>query len=174
MATGTTWKHQDNTHDFARTGTFEVDGDAAAFVRNIVRMAATALEKGDVRDAESFLRQGLARHPDHPHCLAYLSVCVAARARQFAKAEKLAGSIIRDNPSDATAHFALGMVYLRAGRRRLAFQSFDRARTLAKGDPFLQGQLDRAEPRRAPVLPFLSRNHPLNIWLGRMRARLGR
>lgn len=168
----TTWKTQDNTHDFTRTGTFEVDGDAAAFLRSIVRMAAGALEKGDVREAESYLRQGLARQPDHPHCLAYLSVCVAARARQFAKAEKLAQSIIRDNPYDATAHYALGMVYLQAERRRPAFESFAKARDLAMGDPYLQGQLDRAEPRRAPVLSFLPRDHRLNIWLGRVRARL--
>lgn len=168
----TSWKTQDNTHDFTRTGTFEVDGDAAAFVTGIVRMAAGALEQGDVREAEAYLRQGLERQPDHPHCLAYLSVCVAARARQFDKAEKLARSIIRDNARDAVAHYALGMVYLGAERRRLAFQSFDKARELARGDRYLQGQLDRAEPRRQPVLPFLSRNHVLNIWLGRLRARL--
>lgn len=167
-----TWKTQDNTHDFTRSGVFEVDGDATAFLRSIVRMAASALEKGDVREAESYLRQGLARQPDHPHCLAYLSVCVAARARQFAKAEKLAQSIIRDNPGDAIARFALGMVYLQAERRRVAFECFATARDLAGGDPYLQGQLDRAEPRRQPVLTFLSRNHPLNIWLGRLRARL--
>ncbi len=170
----TTWKTQDNTHDFTRTETFEVDGDAAAFVRSIVRMAATALEKGDVREAEAYLRQGLTRQPDHPHCLAYLSVCVAARARQFDKAEKLARSIIRDNPRDATAHYALGMVYLQVERRRPAFDCFAQARDLARGDRYLQGQLDRAEPRRQPVLPFLTRDHALNVWLGRLRARLQR
>ncbi len=167
----TTWKTQDNTHDFTLAGTFEVDADAASFMRNIVRMAAIALERGDVREAEGFLRKGLERQPDHPHCLAYLAVCVAARARQFDKAEKLARSIIRENPYDATAHYALGMVYLGAERRRQAFENFDKARELAQGDRYLQGQLARAEPRRQPVLGFLSRNHPLNIWLGRLRTR---
>ncbi|MFO7610267.1 MAG: hypothetical protein R6X35_13960, partial [Candidatus Krumholzibacteriia bacterium] len=78
----------------------------------------------------------------------------------------------RDNPYDATAHSALGMVYLQAERRRLAFECFAKALDLAKGDPYLQGQLHRAEPRRAPVLSFLPRNHRLNIVLGRLRARL--
>ena len=155
-------------------GVFEVNADNKSYMADIVRLASVALEKGNVREAETYLRQGLERVPEHPQCLAYLSVCVAARAGQTDKAEKLAKTIVRDNPRDPTAFFALGMVYLKTDQRRQAFNYFGRARQLAADDPLLKGQLDRAEPRRAPVIGFLPRNSRINILLGWLRYRFGR
>jgi Tfp pilus assembly protein PilF len=159
---------------YDRRTAWEVDPDAAAFVRNVVRMASSALVAGKPREAERYLREGLARDPNHPHCRAWLSVCVAARVGHAAKAEQMARTLLREHPDDAVAHAALGLVMLRSGRRRAAYRSFDRARELAPADPALQRDLARLEPRRAPVLRFLSRDHALNVWLGRLRARLAR
>lgn len=155
-------------------GVFEVNADNKSYMADIVRLASVALEKGDVREAEAYLRQGLERVPDHPQCLSYLSVCVAARAGQTDKAEKLARTIARDNPRDPTAFFALGMVYLQTKQRRQAFHYFGRARQLAVDDPHLLAQLDRAEPRRPPVIGFLPRNSRINILLGWLRYHFGR
>lgn len=166
-------KTQEQTGRYG-VGVFEVNADNKSYMADIVRLAAVALEKGNVREAEAYLRQGLERVPEHPQCLAYLSVCVAARAGQTDKAEKLAKTIIRDNPRDPTAFFALGMVYLKTNQRRQAFHYFGRARQLAENDPYLLAQLDRAEPRRPPVLGFLPRNSRINILLGWLRYRLGR
>ncbi len=162
----------DRKGDFQNNFAWEVDPDADALVRNMVRMATAAIEKGDLREAEGFLREGLARDPSDGHCRAYLAVCVAARAGQFTKAEQMARGIIREHPYDPVGHAALGLVYLNAGRRRAAFQSFARARELAPADGGMNDRLDRLEPRRDPVLRFLPRNHALNIWLGRLRSRL--
>jgi len=165
---------QDRGRDFVSGETFEVAGDKESFIRNIVRLAAGALERGDLAEAEQYLRHGLEREPEHLKCLAYLSICVATRSGQRAQAEKLARKLIHEYPNDATARYALGMVHLTGGKRRLAFDCFSQARELTVGDGLLAGQLQAAEPRRDPVLSFVSRDHPLNIWLGRMRAKLGR
>ena len=150
-------------------GVLKVNADSKSYMADIVRLAAAALEKGDVREAESYLRQGLEKVPGHVQCLAYLSVCVAVRSGRSEHAEKLAKTLVRENPRDPVGFFALGMVHLTANRRRQAFNYFGRARQLAADDPLLIEQLARAEPRRAPVLSFLPRNSRINILLGWLR-----
>jgi len=148
----------------------DVQNGKSNFMADIVSMAATALERGDEEEAEQYLRQGLEREPNHHQCLAYLSICVATRIRQNTKAEQLAKTLITENPKDATAHYALGMVYLKVDRRRMAFQQFDKAARLAKGDQFLMGRLQAAEPRKKPFFPSLPRDHFMNVLFGKMTA----
>ena len=76
---------------------------------------------------------------------------------------------VRDS---ARVHDALGRIHLIRSRRKRAFRHFEHARQLGPSDPVLHRDLDRLDPRRAPVIPFLPRNSIVNIWLGRLRARL--
>lgn len=152
---------------------FEIEkGSGRDFSASMVRKAGEYLESGDVPAAEKCLRMVLQQEPGHPQCLAYLAICVAVGRQDLPAAEDLARKLIKSKPNDATAYYALGRIDLMGGRRRSAFRHFHKASRLAVQDPVLQGELERIEPRRGPVIPFLSRNHPLNISLGRLRARL--
>ena len=150
--------------------TREVDAEFAA---EMVRRAKRLIEEGRHKDAEIYLRQALERVPDHKECQAYIAVCLAGK-RKFVSAEKLAKSVIRNNPFDAVSYYALGRVNLIGSRRGSAFRNFEKARTLANGDREMEGEVRRLDPRRPPVVRWLPRNHFLNIMLGKWRAALNR
>jgi len=159
------------THDqMTYSTTREVDAEFAA---EMVRRAKRLIEEDRHRDAELYLRQALERVPDHKECQAYIAVCLAGK-RKFVSAEKLAKNVIRNNPFDAIAYYALGRVNLIGSRRGSAFHNLAKARTLATGDRELEGEVSRLDPRRPPVIRWLPRNHFLNIMFGKWRASMNR
>ncbi|MEN8006844.1 MAG: tetratricopeptide repeat protein [Candidatus Krumholzibacteriota bacterium] len=158
--------HEEMTYSTTR----EVDMEFAA---EMVRRAKRLIEENRHKDAELYLRQALERVPDHRECQAYIAVCLAGK-RKFVSAEKLAKNVIRNNPFDAIAYYALGRVNLLGSRRGSAFRNLEKARHLATGDREMEGEVSRLDPRRPPVIRWLSRNHILNIWFGKWRAAMER
>ena len=135
-----------------------------------VRRAGRYLEAGRIDLAEACLRSGLERAPDHAECTAYLGVCLAAGQRKYVTAEKLVKNILASNPYDPTAWYALGRINLLGGRREQAFRNFAKAKQVSRDDAGVEKMVDQMDPRRPPVLTFLPRNNPLNVWLGRLRS----
>ncbi len=153
--------------------TYEIEDDEdSQFASAMAQRAVLLIDKGKVRAAEKCLRVGLERSTEHPECLSYLAICVAMRDRKFVTAEKLAKQVVQRFPEEGRAHYALGRVNLAGARRKFAFRHFERSRSLAPDDELLAEDLDRLEPRRLPILTFLPRHHPLNHFLGWLRARL--
>jgi len=150
--------------------TREVDAEFAA---EMVRRAKRLIEENRHKDAEIYLRQALERVPDHQECQAYIAVCLAGK-RKFVSAEKLAKNVVRNNPFDAVAYYALGRVNLIGSRRGSAFHNLEKARTLASGDREMENQVRQLDPRRPPVFRWLPRNNFLNILFGKWRASLER
>ena len=148
----------------------DVQDDGESLAGELVRMAATELERGNVKHAEHYLQQGLATDPQDHRCHAYLAVCEAMRNPESRSAENLARTLVANHPKDPIVHFAMGQVFLLKSRRRDAFRLFNRAHRLAEQEKSLQQQVNRAEPRKPSVFPSLSRNHPLNVFAGRLRA----
>jgi hypothetical protein len=68
----------------------------------------------------------------------------------------------------------LARAYSSTGRRLLAVQVLRQGLRVARPHPALQRELNRLSPRSKPVVAVLSRDHVLNKYLGRVRARLGR
>ena len=135
-----------------------------------VQRAGHYLESGRIDLAEACLRSGLEKIPEHPECMAYLGVCLAAGQRKYVTAEKLIKNILANNPFDSTAWYALGRINLLGGRREQAFKNFAKAKHVSRDDAQVGGMVDRMDPRLPPVLRFLPRNNFLNIWLGRLRS----
>jgi uncharacterized protein HemY len=136
----------------------------------MLRRSKRLIDEGRHKDAEHYLKLALDKVPDNRECLAYMAVALAGGKHKFVSAEKLAKSIIRDNPYDATAYYALGRVNLLGRRRGSAFRNLEKARNLASGDRSIEKQVDQLDPRRPPVIRWLPRNNFLNILLGRLRA----
>ncbi len=150
--------------------TREVD---AEFATEMVRRAKRLIEEDRHKDAELYLRQALERVPDHKECQAYIAVCLAGK-RKFVSAEKLAKNVVRNNPFDAIAYYALGRVNLIGSRRGSAFRNLEKAHNLASGDSEMEGAVRELDPRRPPVIRWLPRNHFLNITFGKWRAAMNR
>lgn len=142
-------------------------------VREWGLLAGRQLEEGRLREAELTLRLALAKLPGDPRCRSLLAVCLATERGKLATAEKLARGVLAQDPDDPVAHYALGRVLVQSGQRRQAFRTFERARALSGSDPSLRAAIRRQDPRRGAVFPRLSREHPLNVILGRLFRRLG-
>ncbi|RMF12658.1 MAG: hypothetical protein D6761_12355 [Candidatus Dadabacteria bacterium] len=66
----------------------------------------------------------------------------------------------------------VGLIALASGNRGQAWQALSRAQRLDNRNEPLRILLGRFGERRAPVLPFLDRGNPLNVALGKVRARV--
>ncbi len=62
-------------------------------------------------------------------------------------------------------------VQLFMGHRERAVRAIARGLELSPEDPALRAAQDAMGWRRRPAVPFLSRDNPLNVWLGRLRHR---
>lgn len=97
----------------------------------------------------------------YAHALAYgagqeaLRACETAAKREFYNAE---------------VFLNYGRVLSMAEKTTRALAAFERGRRLAPTNTALQLEINRLERRRRPPIAFLSRNHAVNIWLGRTLA----
>jgi len=66
----------------------------------------------------------------------------------------------------------LGRVALTVRRKGEAHRAFRKGLSLEPGHAGIRQDLERMGVRRGPVFSFLSRKHPMNVTLGRMRAKL--
>lgn len=64
----------------------------------------------------------------------------------------------------------LGKVYLLAGKTTKALEVYERGLRIAPKYKALRLELQKVDRRQPPPIPRLSRNHVLNIWLGKLRA----
>ncbi len=60
---------------------------------------------------------------------------------------------------------------LAMGRRERAARALTLGLELAPDDPGLLAAQEAMGRRRRPIIPFLSRGNPLNVWLGKLRHR---
>lgn len=164
------WIADDEDREAGIAVVYEMDEPEIALRLEVLEGAASAIKTGDFERAERHLRRGLEQEPDCHQCQAYLAICVAALGRNLKEAERLAQQIARDHSQDPVGHYALGQIHLLDDRRRSAFRHLEKARRLAASDPEMMWQLDGLDPRRAPVLSGLPRDHPLNVLCGRLRS----
>jgi Flp pilus assembly protein TadD len=122
---------------------------------------------------ESF-REALRRSPDHPLILSYYGLCLARLETNYAEALRLCKRATYQDPYDPTLLVNLGKVYRLIGDRGAAYRSLRAAWALDRRHHPTMLELARMGMRRRPVLPFLSRDHFLNILLGKLRARMAR
>jgi hypothetical protein len=66
----------------------------------------------------------------------------------------------------------LGRAYLKGDRKQSAIQAFQQGLKYDRTDRALVFEIKRLGLRKKPVVPFLERGHPVNIYLGRMRHKL--
>jgi tetratricopeptide (TPR) repeat protein len=130
--------------------------EAASYFQFAIDMERTVQKNTNVKYL-SFL--GLALNCAQGRSEEGLRMCEQAAKREF---------------FDADIFCNLGIVYLRNRQRGPAFAAFQRGLALRPKHRRILDELSRYERRSSPVLPFLARDHALNIVFGRLRARLSR
>lgn len=147
---------------------------------NNFRRGLAALVDNNHRDAMVFFsraidteRQRGALGPQ-PRYLSYYGLSLAKSRGSTGEALEACRMAAASDSNNPDLFFNLGRVCLLAGDESGALRAFEQGLRFAPEHVSLLRERSRIERRRAPVLSRLDRSHPLNRWLGRLRARLVR
>ena len=100
----------------------------------------------------------------------YYGVCVAVVKRRYAEAAKYCNISLKSQFMDPNHHTNLALVYLERNDRGSAIEHLHAGLRIQPKNRRIHRILNEIGRRRPPVISFLARDNPINIWLGRRRA----
>ena len=131
----------------------------------------TLLRDRNADKALPHMRRAVELDKNNPYYMSYLGVVMARSEQKWAEAEKLCDSAVRMKRNQAQLYLNLAEVYATAGRKDDAVETLQAGLKYARRDVRLNLALNRLVTRRPPVFSFLSRRHPLNKSVGKLRHR---
>ncbi|BDG01619.1 tetratricopeptide repeat protein [Anaeromyxobacter oryzae] len=140
--------------------------------------AAAAFDEGqaafvarDLSAAHSAFERAHRRDPRDPRFMSWYGVTLVLVERNSNLGVLLCDQALRLAGADPELLLNQARVHLALNQRERAVRAVARGLELWPDDPRLALARDALGTRRSPVLPFLSRNNPLNRALGRLRHR---
>lgn len=100
--------------------------------------------------------------------LSFYGLCLALESGRIREGSEFCRQAIALEFYNADLYWNLGRVMLSGGRRRDAWDILRKGLALQPGHMGLRREMARMGFRRRPLIPFLSRRHPLNVLLGRL------
>ncbi len=100
----------------------------------------------------------------------FYGLCVAMVRRHYAEAVQYCNLSLKSQFMDPDHRTNLALVYLERSDRASAIENLQAGLRIQPNNQRIHSILNDIGTRRPPVIPFLSRNNPLNVWLGRRRA----
>lgn len=97
----------------------------------------------------------------------YYGLCLAKEQKKFRPAIDFCRKAVEIQFYNAEHYANLTRVYLAAGTRKRAVEALQAGLRALPNDAMLQSLQKEIGMRSRPILPFLSRNNPLNIALGK-------
>ena len=102
--------------------------------------------------------------------LSFYGLCLALERNEIHEALRYCREAVTLEGYNPDIRCNLGRVLLRAGRRREAYRAFMDSLKLESSHEATLRALRVMGIRRQPILPFLARANPINIFLGRLRT----
>lgn len=109
-----------------------------------------------------------------PAALSYYGLCLAMHRGQIKDAAKFCQLAIEREFYNAEHYENLGRVWMQGRARRKAVDAIERGLQVDPGNKKLKKLREEIGVRRRPVIPFLHRDNPLNVTLGRVRHNIGK
>jgi tetratricopeptide (TPR) repeat protein len=144
--------------------------------QNNFKRGLAALLDDNARDAVVFFRRALEienqRGPGSTgsRCLSYYGLSLALLSPNHPEALDACRRATERSATDPDLFLNLGRVCRLARRRIEALRAFQQGLEISPSHPVLQRELNDLDRRRPPVVRRLERDHPVNVWLGRLRA----
>lgn len=138
--------------------------------RGIEAARAKQFEKGLVFLAEAYRR--LSREKDGkipPAALSFYGLCLAMHKGRVKEAAEFCQIAVEREFYNPEHYLNLGQVWIVGRSRRKAVDALDRGLAIDPNNADLHRARSSLGIRKRPVLPFLHRDNPLNVTLGRMR-----
>jgi hypothetical protein len=130
-----------------------------------------AFQAGDLEGAHAAFRRAYRRGTGDPRISSWYGVTLVLVERNSNLGVQLCDQALRAGGPDPELLLNLARVHLALYQRDRVVQVVARGLELWPQDPGLQAARAALGYRREPVLPFLPRDHRLNVVLGRLRHR---
>ena len=148
-----------------------MDPETGVIAQKDFDRAQQELDRNNVLTALACLERALSIWND-PLWHSRLGFCIAKERGQLTRAFELCHTSIEHDPDNPLHYLYLGKIYLVAGNTYDALKALRQGMTQG-GHPEIERVLDSIGTRKFPVLSFLSRDNPLNKYLGIIFGRLG-
>ena len=130
-----------------------------------------ALSNGHVYLALVCFEQAMNLEKSPLYC-SYFAFCLAKARGQFREAMAMCAEALEKDPHNSVHHLNLGRIYLLAGKREKALQTFRQGMPFDRNNEIFR-ELEMMGTRRIPVIASLKREHPLNKYCGILLKKLG-
>ncbi len=104
-----------------------------------------------------------------PHVLSLYALCLARQGKRK-EAIDMGRTALKRGGRSALCRLHMARIYLLAESRRKAVEELERGLSFAPNHPDLKRLQREIGVRQRPVIAFLSRDNPLNVKLGKVRA----
>jgi len=138
----------------------------------VFKAGLVMLRNDNVQEAIVAFEHALRLAPDEPFTLSYLGLSMAMLRRRVHEAMAFCERAVKMEQYQPELFCNLGRVYLMSGSRQRARQAFHRGLELDPKNEEIQEHLRRMGIRKTPPIPFLPRDNPLNITLGKTLRKL--
>ncbi len=127
--------------------------------------------KGEALAALASFEKSFNLDSSNPLCRSYLALLSATQRGQLENAITDSQQLTGQAPGEPVVYLNLGRLYLRAGRKQDAVDILRKGASIDR-NPEIQQLLESLGLRKKPVIPFLSRKHFLNKFLGLLLKKL--
>jgi len=137
--------------------------------RRLFELGAERIAADDHDAALAPLREAVGCAPEHAQLRSLLGVAIARVEHDFEEARGLCESAAKQEFFNPDLYFNLSRVYLEFGRRAEALRYLRRGQMIDPGHALIRQSIGALGQRKAPIVPFLPRRHPVNRALGTAR-----
>lgn len=136
--------------------------------QDLFRRAEVCVQNRNFERAESLIAEALKIVPDNSLYLSYYGLCLGMLG-DIRRAENICMQAFKMAPDNPVVCVNLGRIMLAKGKRKEARELFARAYDLDNTNSAAALELAAMGVRRPPVIAFLPRENPINIFLGKIR-----
>jgi len=140
----------------------------------LFRKALATYRRGGALAAARDFRRLVEDGSGEPQHLSYHGLLVALTEGKLEEGRRLCERALGAAAYDPEMYLNLARVHFRAGQKTNAVEVLRKGLRVDADDPTLRRELQKVNPRAAPTFDFLTRDHPVNRYLGLTRARLTR
>jgi predicted Zn-dependent protease len=130
------------------------------------------LRQNRLPEAANAFRSLFKEDPENPLYMSYYGLILALFEQNYQDGINFCRAAILLSVCESELYINLSKVYTKAGQRKKALETLVEGLKYSRTKTQLLGEMKRIGCRRRPVLPFLPRDHFLNMALGKLTHRL--
>lgn len=138
----------------------------------IAAARAGQYERGLIFLAEAYRHLSREKHRQSGPLLSYYGLCLALHRGRIKEAAEFCWLGVEKDHYNPDAYYNMARVWMAGKSRRKAVEALEKGLALDARHPGLKRLRVEIGSRKSPVIPFLHRDNPLNVSLGKMRSRM--